>query len=330
MLTTLSILLSIFFSGISSAVISKYSLRIATVDIPNERSSHSLPTPRGGGIGIWIALIIVGIFVTRDLYFSTILGIAGLLGLLEDRFTLSSRIRLLSQFVISFFVVSLFSGLPSSLLTISIFLFWLIFIVGTTNFYNFMDGINGIAGLTGLVGFGMMAYFSYFVLNAHDVFLMSAVLAAGCLGFLPFNFPRARVFMGDVGSIFLGFVFAFFVVKMSANINIFFCIIMFLCTFYSDATVTIFYRWRRGENLMQAHRSHLYQYMSNELGLPHWKVSTLYAAVQLAVGIIAIWAYKKNIVFQVTLMIIYAILFIALYRLIKAIKPTVKHTHDSI
>ena len=125
-------------------------------------------------------------------------------------------------------------------------------------------------------------------------------------------------------------MFASFVVKMSANINIFFCGIMFLCTFYSDATVTIFYRWRRGENLMQAHRSHLYQYMSNELGLPHWKVSMLYAAVQLAVGIIAIWAYKKNIEFQVVLMVVYVIIFITLYRLIKAIKSTVKHANDSI
>ena len=330
MLIFLSILLSILLSAVSSAIILRFSSSIALVDIPNERSSHSIPTPRGGGIGIWIALVIVGVFIVRDFYFSAILSITGILGLLEDRFTLSSRIRLLSQFVISFFVVSLFSGLPPTLLTIFLYLFWLIFIVGTTNFYNFMDGINGIAGLTGLVGFGLMAYFSYFVLNTHDVFLMSAVLAAGCLGFLPFNFPRARVFMGDVGSIFLGFVFASFVVKMSANINIFFCIIMFLCTFYSDATVTIFYRWRRGENLMQAHRSHLYQYMSNELGFPHWKVSTLYAVVQLAVGVTAIWAYQKNIAFQVTLMVVYVILFIALYRLIKAIKPTVKYANDSI
>ncbi|MBI4858004.1 MAG: hypothetical protein HY818_14805 [Acetobacterium woodii] len=197
-------LLSILFSAISSAVIAKYSFKIAIVDVPNERSSHSLPTPRGGGIGIWIALIIVGIFVTRDLYFSAILSIAGLLGLLEDRFTLSSRFRLFSQFVISSFVVFLFLGLPASPLMLSLFLFWLIFMTATTNFYNFMDGINGIAGLTGLVGFGLMAYFSYFILNAHDIFLMSTVLAAGCIGFLPFNFPRARVFMGDVGSLFLG------------------------------------------------------------------------------------------------------------------------------
>ena len=102
-----------------------------------------------------------------------------------------------------------------------------------------MDGINGIAGLTGLIGFGLMAYFSYFILNTHDIFLMSTVLAAGCIGFLPFNFPRARVFMGDVGSIFLGFVFASFVVKLSTSINVFLCLLMFLSTFYADAVITI-------------------------------------------------------------------------------------------
>ena len=321
MLISLSILLSILLSVVSSAVISRFSSSIALVDIPNERSSHSLPTPRGGGIGIWIALIIVGVFVTRDFYFSAILSITGLLGLLEDCFTLSSRIRLLSQFVISFFVVSLFSGLPSTLLTISLFLFWLIFIVGTTNFYNFMDGINGIAGLTGLVSFGLLAYFSYFVLNVHDVFLMSAVLASGCLGFLPFNFPRARVFMGDVGSIFLGFVFASFVVKLSASINVFLCLIMFLSTFYADAVITIYYRWRRGENLMQAHRSHLYQYLSNELKLPHWQVSLMYAIVQLFFGGFAILAYPNGLTLQIVVLVGFSILFVISYSMIKKIKP---------
>jgi len=87
----LSILLSILLSAVSSAIILRFSSSIALVDIPNERSSHSIPTPRGGGIGICIALVIVGVFITRDFYFSAILSITGILGLLEDRFTLSSK-----------------------------------------------------------------------------------------------------------------------------------------------------------------------------------------------------------------------------------------------
>ena len=320
MLTALTILLAILFSAISSAVISKYSFRIAAVDVPNERSSHSLPTPRGGGIGIWIALIIVGIFVTGDIYFSAILSIAGLLGLLEDRYTLSSKIRLVSQFVISSFIAFLFLGHPSSPLMLSLFLFWLIFITATTNFYNFMDGINGIAGLTGLVGFGLLAFFSYFILNVQDVFLMSAALAAGCIGFLPFNFPRARVFMGDVGSILLGFVFASFVVRLSTSIEVFLCLIMFLSTFYADSVITIYYRWRRGENLMQAHRSHLYQYLSNDLKLPHWQVSSLYAIVQLLFGVLAILAYQNGVTLQIVVFVLFSGMFVISYYMVKKIK----------
>ena len=320
MLTALTILLAILFSAISSAVISKYSFRIAAVDVPNERSSHSLPTPRGGGIGIWIALIIVGIFVTGDIYFSAIISIAGLLGLLEDRFTLSSKIRLVSQFVISSFIAFLFLGPPSSPLMLSLFLFWLIFITATTNFYNFMDGINGIAGLTGLVGFGLLAFFSWFILNSQDVFLMSTALAAGCIGFLPFNFPRARVFMGDVGSILLGFVFASFVVRLSTSVEVFLCLIMFLSTFYADSVITIYYRWRRGENLMQAHRSHLYQYLCNDLKLPHWQVSLLYATVQLLFGVLAILAYQNGVTLQIVVFVLFSGMFVISYYMVKKIK----------
>src|SRR3972149_8133386 len=96
-----------------------------------------------------------------------------------------------------------------------IFVFWIVFITGTANLYNFMDGINGIAGFTGVIGFGLIAYFSYYILNDYNLLLMSLILTAVCIGFLPFNFPKAKVFMGDVGSIFLGFVFASFVVKLS-------------------------------------------------------------------------------------------------------------------
>jgi Fuc2NAc and GlcNAc transferase len=185
-----------------------------------------------------------------------------------------------------------------------------------------MDGINGIAGLTGLVAFGLMAFFSYTMANELDVTRLSMVLSIGCLGFLPFNLPKAKVFMGDVGSIFLGFVFATFVVKLSTDIHIFLCTIMFLCTFYADAFVTLFYRWRRGENLMKAHRSHLYQYMSNELGLPHWKVSTAYALTQLFFGSLAILAFSSGLLYQIAVVGLFAAIFLVLYRFIKGFSPS--------
>ena len=315
----LSFLVSVFFTFF----VAKYGLRFALIDNPNVRSSHSKPTSRGGGVGIWIGFLLLGVFIIKDISFTLIAGTTGLIGFLEDIFTLSSKLRLLVQLIISAVIVMMVFTTSTFVASAVLFVFWLIFIVGTTNFYNFMDGINGIAGLTGLVGFGLMAYLSYFVLNAHNAFLMSAVLAAGCLGFLPFNFPRALVFMGDVGSIFLGFVFASFVAKLSTSINVFLCLLMFLSTFYADAVITIYYRWRRGENLMQAHRSHLYQYLSNELKLPHWQVSLMYAIVQLFFGILSLLAYQNGVMLQLVVLVVFSILFVISYNMVKKFKPKI-------
>ncbi len=317
----IAITLPFLFSLFCAATISRIGHRLALIDNPNIRSSHSLPTPRGGGIGIWLAFVIIGVFFFKDNAFTLIAGIAGLIGLLEDLFTLSSKLRLLIQIIISALIAWLFLTVPLSMITVLLFVFWIIFITGTANLYNFMDGINGIAGFTGVVGFGLIAYFSYYIVNDYNLFIMSLILTAGCIGFLPFNFPKAKVFMGDVGSIFLGFVFASFVVKLSVTINIFLCLIMFLCTFYADAVITIYSRWRRGENLMQAHRSHLYQYLSNELKLPHWKVTLLYAVVQLCFGAIAVAAYQKGLVIQLILLLSFSIVFLVSYNLVKTMKP---------
>lgn len=314
-------LLSFFLSLLFAALTSRFGLRVGLTDTPNERSSHTVTIPRSGGIGIWVAFILTGLFFTQFQIFTILAGIVGLIGLLEDWFSISQKIRLISMLIISTLAVSLFLGMPTSVIPILLFLFWITFITGTANFYNFMDGIDGIAGLTGFVGFGFVAVFSFFLANNPDVALMSIVLSVGCLGFLLLNFPKAKVFMGDVGSIFLGFVFASFLVKLSTNINGFLCIIMFLCMFYADALVTISCRWKRGENLILAHRSHLYQYMCNELNLPHWKVSLSYAFTQFVFALLALLAYKKGIIWQVIVFMFFGFMFLVIYKFVKGIKP---------
>jgi len=341
----LTILFPFLLSSLCALAISKLGRRISLVDAPNSRSSHSTPTPRGGGIGIWLSFILVPFFFISPFFtppssllsphffpltsFIAVAGLAGLLGLVEDRFNLPAKVRLTIQLSLSAVAVYLFSSIltPHSLLLtpfphLLTFLFWITFITGTANFYNFMDGINGIAGLTGIVGFGLMAFFSYFVVKDIDILMSSIVISSACLGFLPFNFPKAKVFMGDVGSVSLGFIFASFVVKLSTTINIFLCIIMFLYTFYADALVTIYYRWRRGENLMKAHRSHLYQYMANELKLSHWKVTTIYAVSQLIAGIMSIIAYKNGVIWQLIWFIMFGIVFLTVYNKVKKLKPS--------
>ena len=315
-------IVSFFISAMCSFMIYKVAHRFALIDVPNERSSHVIPTPRGGGIGICLAFIIIGIFVIKNYSFTIIAGTMGLFGFLDDCFDISSKTRLtrlIFPFIIATAVILSFRGMPDSIISLFLFMFWIVFVTGTANFFNFMDGINGIAGLTDVVGFGLIAFFSFFIANEPDVALMSIALVAGCLGFLPFNFPRAKVFMGDGGSLLLGFVFASFAVKLSANISIFFCLVMFLCTFYADAIVTILYRWRRGENLLKAHRGHLYQYLSNELRLPHWKVSLVYALVQFVFGVLALLAYRKELVWQFAVFGAFGIMSLVIYKGIKDI-----------
>lgn len=310
-------------------LISRLGKRIGLIDNPNERSSHSIATPRGGGAGIWISFLVIG-FLLQDSYYRLLIyaaGCIGLLGLINDRFEISSKLRLLFQLILSAVIVAAYANIsffahPTSLLiNLLFFLFFVIFILGTANFYNFMDGINGIAGISTVVAFSLMAYFSYYLAQDMNIFILSIALLPACLGFIPFNFPKAKVFMGDVGSVFLGFVSASFVVTLSSDISIFLCLSMFLCTFYGDALVTIHHRWRKGENLTKAHRSHLYQYLSNELGYAHWKVSIIYALTQFFFGTLALYAYTKGLIWQVVLLGVFGIVFVTTYKVVKAIKP---------
>jgi len=150
---------------------------------------------------------------------------------------------------------------------------------------------------------------------------MSGVISLSCLGFLPLNFPKAKVFMGDAGSLFLGFVFASFVMKLSTTLATFLCMVMFLCTFYADTMLTLFSRLKKGENIMKAHRSHLYQYLSNELKLPHWKVSLMYSLTQLFFGILALFAYSNGMIWQLALFVLFGICFLITYKVVKNMKP---------
>jgi Fuc2NAc and GlcNAc transferase len=315
---------SVLLSASGAIIVYKYGYRIGLIDVPNMRSSHASPTPSSGGLGIWLTLLVIECFVTKNYAIAVITCLIGLSGLLDDRFNLSPKIRLAFQLAVSSVAVYIFSQVPDSIAGIFVFLFWIVFVTGTMNFYNFMDGINGIAALTGLVAFSLLAYFAYFMANDMDIALMSIAMSAGCLGFLPFNFPKSKVFMGDVGSLLLGFIFALFVVKFSRDIYLFVCLVMFLSTFYADAVVTIFYRWKRGENLMQAHRSHLYQHMSNEWGLSHWVVSLLYAIIQLGVGLLSLFALEKGLIWQLAVFAGFGIFFMVSYKWVINMKPSLR------
>ncbi|QWR77426.1 hypothetical protein [Candidatus Magnetomonas plexicatena] len=314
----------LFFSSAAIAflfafLIWKQGFRFSLVDIPNARSSHAHPTPRGGGLGIAVSVLIYGLMLVNNNWLALIIFAMGVLGFLEDIFSLSTMLRLIIQLTLSILMVYITLGAPHTPVEILLFIFWCIFLTATANFYNFMDGINGIAGVTGVLSFLFMAFYAFLGAMQYDCALLAVILCGACAGFLPLNFPKGKVFMGDVGSLLLGFAFAFMVMKMSTSVGTFMCLSMFLCTFYADSFVTIYYRFSLGESLTQAHRRHLYQYMSNELAMPHWKVTLLYGVVQIIVGFIALYLIRDTLAWQVALFTGFSILFIATYYLIKRI-----------
>ncbi|MFZ5564705.1 MAG: MraY family glycosyltransferase [Thermodesulfobacteriota bacterium] len=266
--------------------------RMDLLDYPNDRSSHDRATPRGAGMGLLAAFVLCALWFGAPAAFWGPAVLVAAASFQNDRRELDIRLRL----VIQFSAAGLFLAfLPvfdflSPFATVGLALFYAVFVVGTANYYNFMDGINGIAAITGIVGFGLMAAYGYGTGKPVFLWNISLGMALACAGFLPFNMPRARVFMGDVGSILLGFVFACVVVLSASSPAEFIVGAGFLFPFYADELITMAERLKAGERITQAHRRHLYQVLANEYGVAHWKVSVGYGMVQLFVGL-CVWMF---------------------------------------
>jgi Fuc2NAc and GlcNAc transferase len=275
-----------FLGGAGAWLVVRWGSGFGLLDKANDRSSHEGVVPKGGGIGILAAFLLASWVLALPILFWMCAGLIYLLSLYGDRREIPPKVRLSIQFLGS---VGLLFGLfywegrgwPVYLLIP----FFAVFIAGTANYYNFMDGINGIGGITGVVGFGLLAFYAYLSGVGSSFATLAICMSLSCLGFLPFNMPRAKVFMGDVGSILLGFVFAAMVVLLSKSLLDFVCLSAFLFLFYADELTTIVVRLKNGENLTRPHRRHLYQLLANEKGIAHWKISAGYGIFQLAVGL---------------------------------------------
>jgi Fuc2NAc and GlcNAc transferase len=279
-------LLSFILGAIGAWGVARWAVSLRLLDLPTDRSSHHDPTPKGGGVGILAAFLFVSIVIGMPFLFWLPAGVLGILSFLGDRLDFSAKARLLFQFIAS--AVLLIGAMPLDLALLSqaiLVIPMAVFVVGTANIYNFMDGINGIAAITGIVGFGFLAVYSFFSNGSGPFTVLSVCVLMSCFGFLPFNMPKARVFMGDVGSVLLGFVFAGVVISGSRDLLDFICLSTFLFPFYADELNTMMVRIRNGENLLKAHRKHIYQLLANEKGIAHWKVSVGYGVFQAAVGL---------------------------------------------
>lgn len=268
-------------------------LRIADsyniVDKPNERSSHSQVTIRGGGIIFWVAAVIYVIInpSTDAFWFLAAMTLVSVVSFADDIVGMSRKVRILSHFIAITFIFILTSTFPS-------IAWWAIPIVyiaciGVINMYNFMDGINGI---TGLYTLSVLLPLMYININMHFVendFLLYPFLAS--LVFLFFNFrKKAKCFAGDVGSVSISlWVITLLLLLIVKTNNLVW--MGFLAVYGVDSLYTVLHRVYLKQNITEPHRLHFYQILANERKIPHRIVSIIYFFVQLACSALIIALY---------------------------------------
>ncbi len=276
----------------------RYALQKSILDIPNERSSHTIVTPRGGGLAIVITFIInlLLLFIHNYLSMRVLSGIGGaslaiaITGFIDDRNPIHSRVRLAIHFLAAIWIAVWLGKIPPvTIFSHVIDLAWftsviaVIYLVWLLNLYNFMDGIDGIASIEAITVCLSGGLILYLVSPENIFWLLPVLLAAGVAGFLFWNWPPAKIFMGDVGSAFLGITIGgISLFSMDIGSQLIWSWVILLAVFIIDATVTLIRRMLRGDSFDQAHRNHAYQYASRKFG-NHMKIS-------LATGIInVVW-----------------------------------------
>lgn len=280
-----------FFTGL----IRRYALKSNLIDMPNQRSSHTLPTPRGGGMAIVMvflfsmgALFALGM-LTQTQSWALVGAGAGvaMIGFLDDHRHIPAGWRLLAHFIGAGWGLYWLGGFPplnlfGQVIDLGGFghIFGLFYLVWLLNLYNFMDGIDGIAGIEAITV--CLGGILLFLLSGNDdLWLEPALLAAATAGFLVWNFPPAKIFMGDAGSGFLGIILGLISIQAAwLNPNLFWSWLCLLGVFIVDATWTLWRRFRRGERLHEAHRSHAYQFAARRFG-SHRAVTLFVGAVNL-------------------------------------------------
>jgi len=276
--------------------------RFNIIDKPNERSSHSAITLRGGGVIFYFGALIY--FIVSGFqypWFFLGLTLMTLVSFLDDIFTLSNKIRLLIHFtsvLLMAYQLQIFS-MQWYYLLISF-----IIVVGVINAYNFMDGINGITACYSLAVGGLLM-----LVNEQIGFIAQDLLIYTMLGVLVFTFfnfrTKAKCFAGDVGSVAIAYILLFALgalVLKTGNL----IYILFLAVYGVDAVWTIVRRLYLGENIFEAHRSHLYQFLGNEAGINRLLVSFLYGAIQFGIGYLVVqitdWNMQIQLIFAVGLL----------------------------
>ena len=283
--------------------------RCKVFDLPNDRSSHERPTPRGGGIALVFVAVTIWVGISYDVFGwfkivesdQTVKWVTGgavflaLVSWTDDLKGLNPLIRLASQLgaVIGVMILLpeplvLFNGtIPSWLDQVIIVFLWIWFI----NLFNFMDGIDGLAGVeTGAIGLGVFFIAKYTGIGGTFAFFALTLSAVG-IGFLVWNWAPAKIFMGDVGSVPIGFLLAWLLLTLAQKGYMLQALII-PAYYLADATVTLVRRASRGEKIWLPHRDHYYQ-QAVQRGLGHARVSVVVAGLNaflIGLALLSLWS----------------------------------------
>ena len=288
----------------------KLAIKFKIIDTPNERSSHSKITVRGGGIIFTIAILLF--FLLKDFkypYFCLGVMMVSIISFLDDIYTLSSKIRFPFHFL-AVFLILLEVGLPFS--PMYVFIFALIFGIGMINMFNFMDGINGITGL-----YSLATLSGFFLLNINEQIIDSDLLIYSIISILIFGFynfrKKALFFAGDIGSVTIGmlvfFVGLYFMFSLGSPL-----ILLLVLVYGADAGNTLLYRKIfTKESIFDPHRHHIYQKLVDQTKMSHVQVSLIYAFIQILVNIIVLNSYKLAIQPQIFIFMGFVFVFMVSY-----------------
>ena len=281
------------------------------VDVPNERSSHETPTPVGGGVVILLvtlSLFFLYLFINeQEIPWSFFAGslLIGLVSWFDDLYAISIFKRFL---VHSFAAILVMVNLGVvhrihipvyGLIEVGNFVYvlWFLWIVWFINAYNFMDGIDGLAGIQSAIA-GLAWAFLANLQGSPDIEILGLIIAASSVGFLFFNWQPAKIFMGDVGSAFLGFTFAVFPLLASKKSesyggNLIFVSVLFVWIFAFDTALTFLIRLSKREAVWKAHRSHIYQKLIIK-GWTHAKTAAVYGILAAMISGLTILRFIKT------------------------------------
>ncbi len=277
----MSLLLVALLSLVLTGVMRRYAFGRSMIDLPNARSSHTVPTPRGGGVAIVFSfLCVLPIFGAWGVVDWTLIAalsgagfVSAMMGFLDDRGHIAVRWRLLGHFIGAFWALLVFKGLPPiNLFGVLVDFGWIghalafFYLVWMLNLYNFMDGIDGIAGVEAITVCFCICLI-YWAVGYTDLVWSPLLLAMSVLGFLYWNYPPARIFMGDAGSGFLGILFGVLSLQAAWRDSTMLWVWgILLGVFIVDSTYTLIRRFIQGAKLHEAHRSHTYQTAARRYG----------------------------------------------------------------